>query len=413
VTVQPVTRSPRPPFITRVRIENYKSIARCDVTLGRFNVLLGLNAAGKSNFLDALRFVRDALSEGAAEAVASRGGLDEVLCRVPAPASSATIALEFQLEGVSGDREIAWEGRYEITIGHPLGSGGPNRGGVRVDREFCELYRPGRPAKKEHRFLQRDRTSKSRRAGRLELSMLGDTDPFGDLHFALSEMFFYSPDLSELRAPQPKTDGDTELGEDGAGLGSSLARLGQQERKRLSAYVAAIVPDVVDVGSTDPDGDYLAARMTLAPEGSSEQYVFRAESMSEGTIRAIGLLTALFQPPAREGWIPLIAVEEPELALHPLAAGVLYDALTEASEYVQVLVTSQSAELLDRKEADLSDIRVVVAERGLTVIGDVDEVSRSIVAEGLATPADLLRSNQFQPVVKPFTPASAPEEAGE
>lgn len=52
------------PFISRVRIKNYKSIAHCDVTLDRFTVLLGLNAAGKSNFLDALRFVRDALMDG-------------------------------------------------------------------------------------------------------------------------------------------------------------------------------------------------------------------------------------------------------------------------------------------------------------------------------------------------------------
>jgi AAA15 family ATPase/GTPase len=39
------------PFIRRVRIKNYKSIAVCDVSLGPLTVLLGLNAAGKSNFL--------------------------------------------------------------------------------------------------------------------------------------------------------------------------------------------------------------------------------------------------------------------------------------------------------------------------------------------------------------------------
>lgn len=408
MTTQPSSDS-RPPFITRVRVENYKSIAHCDVSLGRFNVLLGLNAAGKSNFLDALRFVRDAVTDGAAEAVARRGGLDEVLRRVPSPANTATIALEFQLEGAPGDREVAWQGRYEITIGHPVDSG-PLKSSVSIDREFCELHRPGQKARKDERFLLRDRTSKSRRAGRLELAMRSDVEPFDALFFALSEMFFYTPDLAELRAPQPRTEGVVELGEFGAGLGSTLARLGEWEQERVSAYVAAIVPDVVEVGSTDPDADYVAARMTLAPNGSADQHVFRAESMSEGTIRAIGLLAALFQPAVREGWMPLLAVEEPEIALHPLAAGVLYDALTEASEYVQVLVTSQSAELFDRKESDLSDIRVVVAEQGVTVIGEVDEASRSIVADGLATPAELLRSNQFQPVVKPSAPVHGPSD---
>jgi hypothetical protein len=70
------------PLITRVRIDNYKSIAHCDVALGLFTVLLGLNTAGKSNFLDALRFVRDALVNGSAEAVSARGGWGTA----PAPA---------------------------------------------------------------------------------------------------------------------------------------------------------------------------------------------------------------------------------------------------------------------------------------------------------------------------------------
>ena len=46
----------RPPFLTRVKLRNYKSIARCDVELGPLAILVGPNAAGKSNFLDALAF---------------------------------------------------------------------------------------------------------------------------------------------------------------------------------------------------------------------------------------------------------------------------------------------------------------------------------------------------------------------
>jgi hypothetical protein len=56
------------------------------------------------------------------------------------------------------------------------------------------------------------------------------------------------------------------------------------------------------------------------------------------------------------GRISLIGIDEPEIALHPAAAGVLFDALTEASERVQVLVTSQSPDLLDRDDLDVSDV---------------------------------------------------------
>jgi predicted ATPase len=235
-------------------------------------------------------------------------------------------------------------------------------------------------------------------------------EPFASLHETLTDMFFYSPALSVLREARPKSPSFWALGEDGGDLGSALATLREEERDRISQYLGVIVPGVVEVGPTDPSADYIAARISFATDGDTEPHVFRAESMSEGTIRAIGLLTALFQPNARDGWIPLIAVEEPELALHPLAAGALYDALTEASEHVQVLATTQSAELFDRKEADLSAIRVVAAEHGVTVIGEVDPVSRSIVADGLATTAELLRSDQLRPVVEPPTQPKQPED---
>src|SRR3954452_1553479 len=61
-------------FLTRVVLENYKSIAHCDVRLGPLNYLVGANGAGKSNFLDALRFVSDSLKHSVGHALRSRGG---------------------------------------------------------------------------------------------------------------------------------------------------------------------------------------------------------------------------------------------------------------------------------------------------------------------------------------------------
>jgi hypothetical protein len=58
----------KPAFLRRVRIRGYKSIAFCDVTLEPLTILVGRNASGKSNFLDALAFVRDSREVGVAEA---------------------------------------------------------------------------------------------------------------------------------------------------------------------------------------------------------------------------------------------------------------------------------------------------------------------------------------------------------
>src|SRR6516165_9757472 len=65
----------KPPFLRRVRIRGYKSIAFCDVTLEPLTILVGRNASGKSNFLDALAFLRDTMVISVPEAVKRRGGL--------------------------------------------------------------------------------------------------------------------------------------------------------------------------------------------------------------------------------------------------------------------------------------------------------------------------------------------------
>src|SRR6266436_6351105 len=73
----------RPPFLRRVRIRGYKSIAFCNVRLRPLTILVGRNAAGKSNFLDALAFLGDVMTNGVSEAVKSRprGGWSSLVCR--------------------------------------------------------------------------------------------------------------------------------------------------------------------------------------------------------------------------------------------------------------------------------------------------------------------------------------------
>src|SRR5256885_14782372 len=71
-----------PPFLRRVRIRGYKSIAFCDVTLEPLTILVGRNASGKSNFLDALAFLRDIVLYGLTQAVKRHGGADAILCRL-------------------------------------------------------------------------------------------------------------------------------------------------------------------------------------------------------------------------------------------------------------------------------------------------------------------------------------------
>lgn len=77
--------STTPTFIDQVTIRNYKSIAACKVRLGPLMFLVGQNGSGKSNFLDALRFVADSLRTSLDHALRDRGTIKEVRRPTPEP----------------------------------------------------------------------------------------------------------------------------------------------------------------------------------------------------------------------------------------------------------------------------------------------------------------------------------------
>jgi predicted ATPase len=88
---------------------------------------------------------------------------------------------------------------------------------------------------------------------------------------------------------------------------------------------------------------------------------------SDGTLRLLGLLVALLQDPSPS----LVAIEEPELTIHPGALAVLADFMKEAILRTQVLVTTHSPDLIDR--LPIESIRAVTAEGGSTKAGMVAE----------------------------------------
>lgn len=91
-----------PVFVPRVRLKNYKSIAACDVTLQNLTFLVGPNDAGKSNFVDALRFVTDSLRSSLDHALRDRGGIDNVRRRSADHPTHFEVRLDFQIGDARG-----------------------------------------------------------------------------------------------------------------------------------------------------------------------------------------------------------------------------------------------------------------------------------------------------------------------
>jgi predicted ATPase len=168
-------------------------------------------------------------------------------------------------------------------------------------------------------------------------------------------------------------------------------------KKRIVEFLSNVVPGVVDVEVKHVGKkETLEFRQTV---GSNEApWRFMAENMSDGTLRALGILTALFQAGAVSGKkVRLVGIEEPEVALHPGAAGVIRDALRSASRQLQVLVTSHSPDLLDDKSVSDEHIVAVAIRNGETILGPVDSTGRDAIREKLYTVGELLRLRQLTP----------------
>jgi predicted ATPase len=399
------------PFISRVRLKNYKSISSCDVSLSPLTVLVGPNGSGKSNFVDALSFLSRAISTTPAEAIDERGGLYEILRRTPEQTDSFIVGIRATVWwGPLPDQKVA--ANYAFEIGQPARRGPRS---FEVVNESCELKWNSQVWRFRAKRGEAELQTPDQRADnirfepdRLYLPVASVQQSFAPLFAGLRGMQFYNFEPEIMRRPQSPTTGAV-LGRRGEHLGDVLGALNHSYKERVDAYLSAIVPGISSIEKYHA-GQYVTVAMRAGTGSNGEEVEFGAGSMSDGTIRAAGVLAALFQPWVLEGRVRFVEIEEPESALHPAAAGVLFDALTEASKRVQVLATSQSADLLDRDDLDPSIIRPVTIRDGLTVIGEVDDASREIAEKKLFTLGELMRSNQLVP--QPTSPDDlTPEEA--
>lgn len=380
------------PFLRRVVLKNYKSIAACDVRLRQLTFLVGPNGAGKSNFLDALRFVNDSLRTSLDHALRDRSGINEVRRRSGGHPTHFGMRLEFMLR--SGQT-----GHYAFRIG------ARPKGAYEVQQEECYLDAQEVFGKPQYFRTQGGEVETSAQIApalapdRLYLVNASGLPEFRPVYEAFSQMGFYNLNPVSMRDLQ-QPDAGLLLSRDGSNLASVLAAMSAEQpelKRRIEDYLSKIVPGVrgVDARSIGPK-ETLEFKQTVA--GSQNPWRFLAVNMSDGTLRALGILVALFQSGnGSSPYVPLVGIEEPEVALHPAAAGVLFDSLLEASRRTQIVVTSHSPDLLDNESLATDAILAVTAPAGTTFIGPLDPAGRSALRERLYTAGELLRYNQLAP----------------
>jgi predicted ATPase len=388
------------PRIRLVQIKNYKSVEAVSVELEPFTVFVGANGSGKSNFLDALAFVRECVSDSVELALRNRGGGDAAMGKfaydVPivrawvargseAPMIPASSNLGVRLvvdleEDLSGDYafELAWTGRQRFE----------------VVRERCVLRAASEVTPQ---FEIRDAAFVHQPSGiqpvvlrdRLQLPLLAGIPALRPLWDFLVSMRTYAIRPETIREYQTPDSGAV-LKSDGSNAASVLRAFEQVSppQPNILGRTIRLLSHVAE-GITDVSVRQVGTKETLwfrQDMGSRKPFNFDALSMSDGTLRVLGLLLAVFQP-----FPKVVGIEEPEATVHPAIAEMIMEVLMDAAEEKQVLITTHSPDLLDQKELKDRQIRVVELRSGRTVIAPMSEGDRQAIRERLYTPGELLR----------------------
>ncbi len=341
-----------PRWFSHIYLDNWRNFTRVEAELQRRVLLVGPNASGKSNLLDALRFLSDLVAPGGGfqEAVRRRGGISRLRCLAARQHSEIGLAVRIGGEGAP-DWEYAIEFSQE-NLRKPA---------ICRERVTCGgndlLNRPDeQDAADPERLTQ---TCLEQAAANRE---------FRDVAEFLASVRYVHPVPQMIREP-----GQCD-GAHGAGLIAQIASTPENTRdsrlRRILHTVREAVPHLQRLELwNDPRGaPHLRARRgQWRPQGAWQT----EDQLSDGTLRLIAILWA-----ALDGSGPLL-VEEPELSLHPeVVRGLLplFEGIQRRSGR-QIFLSTHSADLVD-------DDRIPLEEALLLVPGEEETSVRPAAAHG-------------------------------
>ena len=337
--MQPVSDNKQ---LTSLKIEGYKSIKACDLKLGALNVLIGANGAGKTNFISFFRLIGEILAGNLQLTISKQGGPDVFLRHgrqqtedLKAEVFFGNNGYGFILNATNDNRmmfakEAFWwnvSGPKDIGAGHFESK--VNEGtGTQIDRFVLSALKSWRV----YHFHDTSETAKVK-----QVSQINDNEY---------------------------------LRQDAHNLAAFLLRLKQNHKahyKKIVRTIQLVAPFFGGFHLRPTTHNTDQTELEWTEKGMDVP--LKAHALSDGTLRFICLATVLNQP---EEFMPsTLLIDEPELGLHPYAITVLAAQLKAASENHQVIVSTQSVELVNEFEAD--DLVVVNRQKGETVFERTSE----------------------------------------
>lgn len=391
-----VNVSPMPEFPIRIRrliLKRFRSVPAEAVELSNPTFLVGKNGAGKSNVVDAFAFLSECMALPLQAVFDKRGGISIVRHRSGSHSYPPNLGIGVEFQFSNG---TPINGRYAFEI-----KALPNYG-FQVVREQCRVVSQTEVAW----FDRGDHGFKSSIGGlvpsldpqALALPVVGGTKEFAPVLKGLSLMRVYSIEPSQVREMQ-EPDVGTNLKSDGSNAASVLQFLSRDygsDLKRLCEILGTIVPGTTSVRPVK-HGKKLSLEFTQE-WGADKKVKFEAFAMSDGTLRALGILAAVLQKPVPT----LIAIEEPESTIHPEALGAVLDVIRMASSVTQIIATTHSPELLDAEWIEPEHLRIVTWAEGVTRVRPLGAASVTALKSHLMGAGEQLRSNALRPDEQPL-----------
>lgn len=323
--------------ISRIKIKGYKSIKDCSLDLKMINVLIGSNGAGKSNFISVFKLLQDVIEQKLQLHVGLAGGASALLYN----GRKETDVIEIEFEFGNNAYRIALVPTDEDRL-------------IFTDEGFA--YSPPGHAVTFFRNISRGHEE--------SLWQLGTRTKYDEYVKPILAnqkwrlYHFHDTSRSAKVKQSVKVQNNAELLFDAGNLAAFLLRIKKEYKQDYFNIVNAVkmVAPYLDDFYLEPGGDGESLTLRWRQTGCDD--IFNANQFSDGTLRFICLSTLLLQPSKLQP--ESLVIDEPELGLHPYAITALAEMVKKVSKMKQLILSTQSVELLN--EFDVDDI--VTVDRG-------------------------------------------------
>jgi predicted ATPase len=329
-------------LIKRLNLKKILSFNDATVDLGQLNVLIGPNAVGKTNLIEVISLLQAAPTSGRLVATILNGGgirqwlwLGDLAASSPLTTPIATIECDVTLR----------RGRQVGPLEYQLQFSEDPTGFVILGEQLTKSSRGTGNGRRRPYFTRGSlgATLQKTESVLAKLKNPIDTTPITEVgnHFEEIRIYreFRTGRGSGARSGVPTIVAKDALQDGGDNLALVLQELDFRGRHELvRRYLLRFCERFDDVKIEIANG---LARAFLLETGLVE--MLSSIRMSDGTLKFLALLAALFHPKPP----PLMCIEEPELGLHPDAMQLVAEALIEASQSMQLVVTTHSDALVD------------------------------------------------------------------